>query len=270
MPRLREPDPSGSIEEYIGDLVRNARAQLGWTQVELAGKVFSNKTRISEVELGDDPPDLDLALKLESVLGVPRGSLSNLVRILNQENVRDYAKQYLKHQLEATSIHEFSLGIPGLLQTEGYARGAMAAGLAGGPAQIDLYVSERLERQAILSQAEPPWLVAIIDESALRRAIGGRDAMRKQVEHLLKMNEQPHINIQVLPQGGVAVAGSFTLLTRSTGQRTAYTEGFNTGSYIEDQREVQRFQRVYDLVQQGALGAHDSVELMHAVKEAHG
>ncbi|MFJ3634607.1 Scr1 family TA system antitoxin-like transcriptional regulator [Streptomyces sp. NPDC090112] len=240
-----------------------------WTQQVLAGRVFSNDTRISEVERGEDPPDLDLARKLEEVLPLPRGSVTNLVRILRQENVRDYAKPYLRHRSEATAIHEFSIGIPGLLQTPGYARGAMEAGLAGDDAQIEAYVAARMDHRKLLDKPSPPWLVAIIDEAALRRETGGKEAMREQLGHLIEMSKRRTVNIQVLPTQGVAVAGSFTLLTRKSGARTAYTEGFNTGSYVEDQAEVLRFQRVYDLLQQGALSAKESTELMQDIAKDH-
>ncbi|MFD8018893.1 Scr1 family TA system antitoxin-like transcriptional regulator [Streptomyces lavendulae] len=275
MPGAKELDPGGSLEEYIGDLVREARRKMlnekgvRWTQQELAIAVFTNDTRISEVERGEDPPDLELARKLEATLKMPYGALTNLVRILRQENVRDYAKPYIRHRSEATAIHEFSIGIPGLLQTAGYARGAMEAGLAGDEAQIEDFVSARMDHRKLLDKASPPWLVAIIDEAALRRETGGKDAMREQLAHLIEMGKRRTVNIQVLPAQGVAVAGSFTLLTRKSGTRTAYTEGFNTGSYVEDQAEVLRFQRVYDLLQQSALSTRDSTELMRAVAKDH-
>ncbi|MFD8886399.1 Scr1 family TA system antitoxin-like transcriptional regulator [Streptomyces erythrochromogenes] len=240
-----------------------------WTQQELAIKVFTNDSRISEVERGEDPPDLELARKLEATLKMPHGSLTNLVRILRQENVRDYAKPYIRHRNEATAIHEFSIGIPGLLQTAGYARGAMEAGLAGDEAQIEAHVAARMDHRKLLDKPSPPWLVAIIDEAALRRETGGREAMREQLGHLIEMSKRRTVNVQILPTQGVAVAGSFTLLTRKSGARTAYTEGFNTGSYVEDQAEVLRFQRVYDLLQQGALSAKESTELMQDIAKDH-
>ncbi|MFJ7127385.1 helix-turn-helix domain-containing protein [Streptomyces sp. NPDC098101] len=273
MPGPQDLDPGDSIEQYLGNMVREARLELGreWTQTYLAGKVFSSTTRISEIERGEDPPDRDLAKKLEVVLQLPPDSLVNLVKIVSQQSVRDYAKTYLRRQLEATAIHEFSIVVPGLLQTADYARGAMEAGLAGDATQIDDFVRRRLERQAVLEQPDPPWMMIVLDEACLRRETGGKRAMREQIEHLMAMCERPNVNIQVLPMRCVPLAGSFTLLTLPKGGRGAYREGFSTGNYTEEPAEVMRFQRVYDLLQQDALGVRVSLELMRSIaKEHHG
>lgn len=256
MPGAKELDPGDGIEQYLGNVVREARLALGreWTQAYVAAKVFSSGSRISAIERGEDPPDRDLAKKLELVLRLPPGTLVNLVKILTEQNVRDYAKTYMRRQLEATAIHEFSLVVPGLLQTAGYARAVMEAGLAGDSAQIGDYVRRRLERQAVLDQPDPPWMVIVLDEACLRRDIGGSEVMREQIEHLLAMSERPNVNIQLLPMKGTPVPGSVALLTLPRGERGAYTEGFSTGNYTEEPAEVMRFQRVYDLLQQGASG----------------
>ncbi|MFI8369120.1 Scr1 family TA system antitoxin-like transcriptional regulator [Streptomyces sp. NPDC085466] len=267
MPGPQDLEPGESIEQYLGNVVREARLALGrdWTQAYVAGKTFSSGTRISEIERGEDPPDRELARRLEIVLRLPPGTLVNLVKILTERTVRDYAKTYLRRQLEATAIHEFSIVVPGLLQTAGYARAAMQAGLAGTPAQIDDYARRRLDRQAVLDRPDPPWMMLVLDEACLRRDMGGPQAMREQIEHLLTMGERPQVNIQVLPMKGAPVAGSVSLLTFAKGQRGAYTEGFNTGNYTEDPADVMHFQRVYDLLQQAALGVRASRELMRDI-----
>ncbi|MFE2562026.1 Scr1 family TA system antitoxin-like transcriptional regulator [Streptomyces sp. NPDC059352] len=283
MPGALDLDPGDSVEQYLGNMVREARLALGreWTQSYLAAKVFSSSTRVSEIERGEDPPDRDLAKKLESVLQLSPGSLVNLVKILSQQTVRNYvkalsrqsirsyAKTYVRRQLEATAIHEFSIGVPGLLQTGDYARGSMERGAAGSPAEIDGFVRTRLERQVVLGQPEPPWMVIVLDEAGLHRKIGGSEVMREQIEHLLLMAQRPNVNIQVLPAKAASVVGSFALLSLPKGKRGAYTEGFSTGHYTEDPRVVMRFQQVHDLLRQDALGPRASLELMRAIAEEH-
>ncbi|MFI1868156.1 helix-turn-helix domain-containing protein [Streptomyces jumonjinensis] len=267
MPAEKDLDPSGSLEEYIGDQVRQGRKEKGMTQRDLAGKVFSSTTRISEIESGD-PPDRELARKLGNVLDLG-DSLVNLVRILEGENVRDYAKPYLRRLSGVTMLHEFSTGVPGLLQTDAYVRGALQAGLAGEAAQIDDYVADRLERQKLLDQESPPWTMFVLDEAALHRETGGKAAMREQIAHLMAMSERPSVNIQVLPIKGVPVASTFTIITLATGARGAYSEGFSTGNYTEEQGEVLRFQRVYDLLQADALSVKASLEVMRTILKEH-
>ncbi|MFJ7984587.1 Scr1 family TA system antitoxin-like transcriptional regulator [Streptomyces sp. NPDC096351] len=283
MPGAQDLDPGDSVEQYLGSMVREARMALGreWTQSRLAATVFSSSTRISEIERGEDPPDRELARKLEVALHLPPGSLVNLVKILSRQtvrhyvkvlsrqSVRSYAKTYMHRQLEADAIHEFSSGVPGLLQTGSYARGLMERGAAGSPAQIDEFVRTRLERQVVLRRSEPPWMVAVLDEAGLRRKVGGSEAMREQVEHLVSMAQRPSVNIHVLPAKATSVMGSFALLTLPEGKRGAYTEGFSTGNYTEDHKVVMRFQRAYDLLWQDALGARESMELMRSIRMEH-
>ncbi|WP_435059782.1 helix-turn-helix domain-containing protein [Streptomyces sp. bgisy060] len=284
MPGAKELDPGDSVEQYLGNMVREARLALGrdWTQAHLAAKVFSSGSRISEIERGEDPPDRDLAKKLEIVLRLPPGALVHLVKILGQQSVRNYArvlsrqdvrsyaKTYMRRQLEATAIHEFSMGVPGLLQTRGYARGSMERGIAGSPDQIDGFVQTRMGRQVVLGRTEPPWMVVVLDEAGLCREMGGREVMREQVEHLLSLAQRPHLNIQVLPAKTASVVGSFALLTLPGEKRGAYTEGFSTGNYTEDPDVVMRFQQVHDLLRQDALDPRASYELMHAIAKRHG
>ncbi|MFE6710273.1 Scr1 family TA system antitoxin-like transcriptional regulator [Streptomyces sp. NPDC057695] len=264
-------------------MVREARLALGreWTQSRLAATVFSSSTRISEIERGEDPPDRELARELEVVLQLPRDSLANLVKVLSRQtvrhyakvlsrqSVRSYAKTYMRRQLEADAIHEYSLGVPGLLQIGGYARGLMERGAAGSPAEIDGFVRTRLERQVVLGRPEPPWMVVVLDEAGLHRKIGGSEVMREQIEHLLSLAQRPNVNIHVLPAKAASVTGSFALLTLPEGKRGAYTEGFGTGNYTEDHKEVMRFQRAYDLLRQDALGPRESMELMRSIRMEH-
>src|SRR5262245_56292159 len=141
MPKVRELDPSEGLEQYIGDVVREARlakaktkAEGGdWSQSYLAGRVYVAQSRISEVATGGGPAARDLAGKLEAALGLPPGRLVNLVRFLEQETVRDYAKSFLRRQERAQMFHTAAATVPGLLQTPDYARQLLLSGQAGDP-----------------------------------------------------------------------------------------------------------------------------------------
>ncbi|WP_043265734.1 helix-turn-helix transcriptional regulator [Streptomyces sp. CT34] len=262
MPRIREVDPGEGIEQYIGNVVRDARVDKArakaeghdWTQSYLARRVFVSQTRISEVETGDVPPDRDLAGKLETALDLPRDSLTNLVRILEQQTVRDYAKPYLMRQEKARMIHTAGSIVPGLLQTPDYARELMLAGQAGDPTGIDSYVEQRMARQKVWDREHPPWMSGVIDEAALCHA------STAQLERLLEVQERPNITIQVLPFGSGPVNGIIAILTLPSGIRGAYTEGFYTGNYSEDIAEVIKYQRVYDRYAARSLTAEASTD----------
>ena len=107
--------------------------------------------------------------------------------------------------------------MPGLFQTEDYARAVTVLGHRAAPAdEIERRVSLRLKRQEILARPEPvPKVWAVIDESALRRPLGGREVMRAQLRHLIELAESPQVTLQVMPfdRGGHSAAGgSFAIL----------------------------------------------------------
>lgn len=268
MPAPRELDPTHSVAAFLGHKVRTEREKLGWRQEDLAAKVFISRVRITKIELGDDPPNPTLARRLDQVLGLG-SDLENLSKLLDNAQVRDYAKLYLARQLEAVAMHDFSIVVPGLLQTEEYARALMLVGQAGDPAEIDRYVVRRIARQEVWARSEPPWMWTILDAAVLRRRVtSDRDGMRKQIEKLREMSELPHINVQILPDAAPMVAGSFSLVTLSNGDRGAYTEGFETGAYTEEPSRVARFQRVYDRLHAYALSEDASTVLIEkAIKE---
>ncbi|MGW7515411.1 helix-turn-helix domain-containing protein [Streptomyces sp. NPDC054796] len=258
MPALREIDPGESIEAFIGSRIRDARMERRWKQTELGQKVFASGSLISEIERGNEVPTRDLAKRLGAVLGLGN-DLVNLLRLLSESQIRDYAREFLRKQLEATAMHEWSQGVPGLLQTEEYARAVMLAGQAGSPTQVDSYVQDRMERQArVWERAEPPWLWAVVDESVLHRDMGSSVIRHGQLQHLLAMGEHPNVTVRVLPFTAPQVAGYVSLLTLPDGSRLGYTEGHATGRVTSEPAEVQTMQRVYDRLAADALSAVDS------------
>lgn len=253
MPGANELDPAESLEAYIGNQVREARRAKGWSQTDLAAKVFSNKSRISEVENGE-ALDHALAAKLGVVLELG-DSLTDLVRIREQETVRDYAKPYLAKQERAALIHTAGFIVPGLLQTPDYARELLLSGQAGETAHVDFYVDQRMARQKLWERENPPWMSVVLDEAALHRST------QAQLEKLLAVQEAPNITVQVLPFGARQyLTGTIAILTLPEGSRGVYTEGFYTGNYSEETAEVIRYQKFYDRVAASALTAEASTD----------
>lgn len=90
--------------------------------------------------------------------------------------------------------------VPGLLQTEGYARAVLRAGMPQAPEEeIQRQVALRLERQAVLNRNEPPMLWVVVDETVLRRPIGGAEVMREQLDHLVQLASHPNVTLQIMP-----------------------------------------------------------------------
>ena len=131
---------------------------------------------------------------------------------------------YISFEAEARFVRNYeSLFIPGLLQTEDYARAVITGVLPGAtPDQVAQRVQARMERQQLLDRASPLELWAVIDEAAIRRLTGGRDIMHALVTHLADAAARPNITIQVIPFEAGAHPGmpgrssTWTSRTRST------------------------------------------------------
>lgn len=100
------------------------------------------------------------------------------------------------HSIRAYEPHY----VPGLLQTEGYARAVLRSGMPQAPEEeIRRQVALRLERQAVLDRDEPPMLWVVMDETVLRRSLGGPDVMREQIDVLIEAGRRPHVRLQIMP-----------------------------------------------------------------------
>jgi hypothetical protein len=142
--------------------------------------------------------------------------------------------------------------IPGLLQTEDYARAVIAQGNGRGGVSVetvDRRIGVRMSRQEILNRPDPPRLWAVVDEAAIRRRIGGPAVMRAQLKHLIAAMEQPNIVIQVIPfasGGHVAEGGAFSILRfpEPDVPDVVYLEHLTGAAYLERRDDVDRYEEV--------------------------
>nr|WP_240979647.1 helix-turn-helix transcriptional regulator [Streptomyces sp. HNM0574] len=90
--------------------------------------------------------------------------------------------------------------VPGLLQTENYARAVLRSGMPHAPEEeIQRQVALRMERQTVLTREEPPLLWVVVDETVLRRPIGGEEVMREQIDYLAEVSARPNVQLQIMP-----------------------------------------------------------------------
>ncbi|GLY93714.1 helix-turn-helix transcriptional regulator [Actinoplanes sp. NBRC 103695] len=160
--------------------------------------------------------------------------------------------------------------VPGLLQTESYIRALMRSGSDAPPAVTDRRVSLRLHRQGRLTGANPLELRAIVDESVLRRRIGGEGVMRDQLQHLVDMAQSPNVTIQILPLdfgehlflGGPAALLEFR---ETTHLDVVYLEGLAGDYYEEQPSEVARYREEFDRLGAGALDHRMSLKMIESL-----
>lgn len=152
-------------------------------------------------------------------------------------------RSFAPHEAEATALYTFEHSfIPGLLQTEAYARAVMEAYPDATEEVVSERLAGRLSRQAILDRDDPPPPVvcALIDQSALNREIGGPMVMREQLVHLAAMSCRPNITVQIIPNTGPhpGLLGAFTVADLEGAPGIVNLEDVADGRVAEDAATV--------------------------------
>ncbi|KES07590.1 DNA-binding protein [Streptomyces toyocaensis] len=256
----------------FGTRVRKLRTAAGLTQAELGARVHVVGTRITQIERASGAkPTLELARALDAVLGAD-DLLVELWPYVYRETFPDWSRKFMAYSERAVSIRQYAAHVvPGLLQTEDYARAVLSLdALLDGEDQLEERVTARMARQTRLGSPGRPELCVILDESVLKRPIGGRVVMRAQLDRLVEAAAERHITVQVLPfdQGGhEAMGGSLTVLTLPDGSETAYTEGSDYGQLIEEPTNVARYKVIYDRLRAVALPPLMSLDMIRSAME---
>ncbi len=191
----------------FGAELRFYRTRAGLSQQDLAARATVSHDVISKIETGERPPAEDFPPRLDAVPELDtRGALCRLWDHLTKgqkQRVYGWFQQWAGIEAQATVLRWYEpLVVPGLLQTEDYARAILSARPDGNLDDLDEQVAARLARQAILGRTGAPQLWCILDEGVLRRAIGGSKVMRSQLYRLAEVAEHPRTTIQVIRSGG--------------------------------------------------------------------
>ncbi|MFB0620906.1 helix-turn-helix domain-containing protein [Streptomyces sp. AGS-58] len=256
----------------FGARVRRLRTAAGLTQAELGERTHVVSTRITQIERASGAkPTLELARALDTVLGAD-DLLVELWPYVYREAFPDWSRKFMEYSERAVAIRQYAAHVvPGLLQTDEYARAVLKVGRTlGSEEQLEERIALRLGRQERLHAVDRPKLWVVLDEAVLRRPVGGHVVMRDQLTRLLGTATESHITVQVLPfdQGEHDVmGGSLTVLTMPDGSEIAYTEGAHYGQLIEDGDEVRSFALTYDLLRAAALPPLMSLDMIRSVME---
>jgi transcriptional regulator with XRE-family HTH domain len=257
----------------LGIELRRLREQAGKTIDEVAQALECSGSKVSRIETGQvsaSPRDVRDMLELYRVADDRR---STLVQIARDARRKVWWQAYsdapavplVGLEVVAARIHQYeAMVIPGLLQTQDYAR-AMIRALRPdfSVEQVDRWVEFRMERQKLLGQDDPPTFVAVLEECALRRPVGGRSAMRAQLERLQAMIDLPSLTLHVLPlQIGehIAMSGTFAVYRFSdpTDPDVVHFEHTPSDLYLEAPEQVQRYAAAFDRLRGAALDPTDS------------
>jgi transcriptional regulator with XRE-family HTH domain len=273
--------PSPTVRrKRLGIELRRLREQADLTCEDVGHRLDCSGTRISRIETGRinvRPGDVRELLEIYGVTGAEADSLVQLAREARRKGwwhtygrvLPIWFEAYVGLEAEAVRQRDFqSMVIPGLFQTEDYARAVLrAAPNAGSSEGIDRQVALRMERQAILSQASPPDLWVVLSESVLRVQVGGPAVMRAQLRRLLDLAERSNVTLQVLPFANMAHVhpiSPFTILEfpEAADPAVVYLEHLTGSLFLEREDEVRRYTVVFDHLRAEALGTAQSVALI--------
>ncbi|WP_367040747.1 helix-turn-helix transcriptional regulator [Streptomyces sp. Je 1-332] len=164
--------------------------------------------------------------------------------------------------------------VPGLLQTEEYARGVMRSGAIGQtrPEDIERYVALRMERQSLLTREDAPRVWIVMDETALRRPVGGPDVMREQIDKLLEAVELPQVTLQIAPFSAgphPGTYGPFVLFRFAMAELPdmVYSEYLTGAVYLDARTEVATHLEVMDRMAAQAATAHRTKEILRDLRK---
>ena len=188
MPLIRELDPTTGPLDFFGAEVRRWRTAAGLSQEQLGQRVGYSGAQVGKVETGERAPSQEFAQHCDQALPGAGGLFLRIYHLARRWDggYPSWFVEWVQAEGRAITLHTWEpLLIPGLLQTEEYARAVLAAAHPASPEdEVERLVSARMDRQAILDQAEPPLLWVILDEGVLTRPVGGPVVMRDQIERL--------------------------------------------------------------------------------------
>lgn len=248
----------------IGARLRELREESGMTRSEVAYDIRSSESKISRIELGRvglKGRDLDDMLKMYGMYDADaRHELLEFAKGTNQpgwwrkygEVMPDWLNNLVGLEEATERVQAFELTfVPGLLQTEDYARAVAKQGAPEATADaVEQRVALRMRRQKLLSRPDAPKVWAVLDESVLYRPVGGSDVLRAQLDHLLELAKAPNISIQLLPyeRSGYAAESAFSILRFAEPElpNIVYIEHRAGSSYLEDLRYTEPHIRAFD------------------------
>jgi transcriptional regulator with XRE-family HTH domain len=256
----------------LGTQLRRLREAAGLTAERAGSEISASRSKISRMEIGRagfKTRDVSDLLTLYGVIDErERARLLTLARQSSRPDWRagyhdilpGWFENYLGLESAAVAIRSFEIRfVHGLFQTEDYARAATRLARGSAPmAEIERLVDLQVKRQEILAGANPPRIWSVMDETVLRRPVGGPAVLRAQLRRLVEAAEMPHVSLQVIPfeRGGHAGAGgSFTVLRFEEQDLpdAVYLEQLTSAVYLERRSDVDHYAEAMDQLSGEAL-----------------
>jgi transcriptional regulator with XRE-family HTH domain len=274
------------LRMLLGSQLRRLRESAGVTPDEAGRLIRGSRSKISRMETGRVRFKMRDVTDLLTLYGVTdEQAHSEFLALARQSGqpdwwakygdvLPDWFETYLGLESAAATIRTFDIQfVHSLFQTEDYARAVTRLGYqAAKPAEIDDRVAVRLKRQDLLARPGSPRMWSVMDESVLRRPIGGPAVMRAQFLRLLEVARMPHVTVQVVPfdrSGHAGECGSFAILRfqERALPDVVYIEQLTSAIYLEQRPDVEHYLEVMDRLSGAALTPAATIGLIEQIAQ---
>ncbi|MEU0693433.1 helix-turn-helix transcriptional regulator [Streptomyces niveus] len=259
-----------SARQMLAKELARLREESGKSLATLGEETTYDRAYLHKLETGTRVGSPEVIAALSAVYGTGE-QLLMLWQLAREDAFADKYKRFMQLEAKATVRYQYAAGvIPGLLQTEGYAREVLQAARPRDENDLAEQVAARLGRQELLRGDDPPHYRAVLDESVLRRGGHDPEEWAIQLAHLVTVSQLPNVTIQVLPfaAGLHALMGtSLTILWLPDGKAVAYTEDQHSGQLLESAKDVEDLRLSYDLLRDLALSPRESVAFIKRLME---
>jgi len=270
----------------LASQLRKLRKQSGRTVEDVARELLCSPPKISRIETGVRPASLRDVRDLCTIYGVDDSLRDRLMTLAREAKQQGWWDKYediaidrlIGLEIEAAQISSYeSSVIPWMFQTREYARAVIKGILPRIDDDIlDGRVAARLTRQEIIKRESPPHFWSLVDESALRRRVGGNQIMRDQLKGMVELAAIPNMTLQIVPFSLGAHPGldnTFTLLEFQSAQppvvyvENVYVENMAGELYLERVSEIDRYKEALMRLRAGALDTESSISLIERIRE---
>jgi hypothetical protein len=260
-------NPAASPLKYFGNEVQIERERLSMSRTDLGKEAHCGYSLVAKIEVGERVPSFEFAEACDRVFPHANGRFGRLWPLALRYAFPPWFRPYVELEERATSVSMFQPQlVPGLVQTEDYARAVLRTGR---PTNLDDLVTARMERQRILEREKPTKLWLVLNEAVLRNIVGNDVIMRGQLTHLRDLAETPAHRVQIIRDNGKhhGWASPFGLLSFSEGADVVHVDGFPKGYVLAEADDVTATQDAYDLLKAMASPPDESAELIDSISK---
>lgn len=264
-------DDSIAVLKMVGRQIKMWREAAGMTQAELGTAIGYGEEMVSSVERGVRTPQPEFLSAADRVLGA-NGKLAAFIPCVAEARYPRKVRNLAKLEAEAVELGAYvNTVVHGLLQTEEYARALFSLRRpAYTEDDLERLLAARMARKSVFDRRPAPMLTVVQEEATLRRPVGGRAVLRRQLAHLSEMARRPCVSVQVMltdTEDHAGLSGSLRVMKLPDGTAIGHDEVQLTSRPVCNPKEVQILEMRYGMIRAQALAPRESLAFIDRLRE---